>query len=1050
VLFSRKSFPIAVALLCLGAMAPQLPALAQAEDALLSVEGVLEPGDETLEDESLFDSYSFEGRAGQTVTIVLESVEFDPYLLLLDAQQEKIAENDDFSEENRNSALTVTLPEDGIYWVVANAYDAGGWGQYQLTVSSSQEPIFSSVATQQAEANRLFQQGIQQYRTSQFRAALQSWEAALKLYREIENRAGESKSLGHLGLVYDSLGQYKKAIEYHQQSLAINREIGDLAEEGYSLGNLGNVFYSLGQYEKAIEFHQQSLAINREIDDGSADLTVRAREGASLNNLGLVYRSLGAYEKAIEFYHQSLAIQREIGDRAGEGNSLNNLGNVYLSLGQYKKAIEYHQQSLAIDREIGDRAGEGDSLNNLGLVYRSLGEYEKAIEYHQQSLAIDREIGNRAGEGASLNNLGNVYDSLGQYKKAIEYHQQSLAIDREIDDRAGESKSLGNLGAAYDSLGQYEQAIEFHQQSLAIKREIGDRAGEGASLNNLGSVYDSLGEYEKAIEFYQQSLAIDREIGNRAGEGASLNNLGNVYDSLGEYEKAIEYHQQSLAIDREIGDLAGEGNSLNNLGLALYNSGQLAQAEEYLRAGIEVLESVRSQSGGDANKISIFDTQARTYRIFQQVLIAQNKTNAALEIAERGRARAFVELLSQRLSPEQSDTAPQPPTIEQIKQIAQEQNATLVEYSIITDELEIAGKKQWRQSQLYIWVVKPTGEVSFRTADLTELAKKGESLNTLVAKSRHYIGARGRSLVTVKPAPDAENINRLRQLHEILIEPIADLLPTDPEEKIIFLPQGPLFLVPFPALQDEKENYLIENHTILTAPAIQVLQLTREQRDEIRRGGFAKPAPTLIVGNPTMPSIAVEIGETPTKLKQLPGAEREAKNIAQLLVSEPLIGTQATRKAVVEQMSSAKIIHLATHGLLDDFKGQGVPGAIALAPDGTGKRNDGLLTSNEILDLNLSAELVVLSACDTGRGEITGDGVIGLSRSLVLAGVPSLVVSLWAVDDYSTAFLMSEFYKNWQQTGDKAQSLRQAMLATREKYPEPEHWAAFTLIGESE
>ncbi|NES86989.1 MAG: CHAT domain-containing protein, partial [Moorea sp. SIO2B7] len=142
--------------------------------------------------------------------------------------------------------------------------------------------------------------------------------------------------------------------------------------------------------------------------------------------------------------------------------------------------------------------------------------------------------------------------------------------------------------------------------------------------------------------------------------------------------------------------------------------------------------------------------------------------------------------------------------------------------------------------------------------------------------------------------------------------------------------------------------------------------------------------------------------------------------------------------------------HLATHGLLNDFKGQGLPGAIALAPDGTGKRNDGLLTANEIFDLKLKAELVVLSACDTGRGELTGDGVIGLSRALIQAGVPSIIVSLWAVDDASTAYLMQQVYQKWEKTGDKAKALREAMLATKEQYRNPVYWAAFTLIGESD
>ncbi|HEY9873647.1 MAG TPA: CHAT domain-containing protein, partial [Candidatus Obscuribacterales bacterium] len=178
----------------------------------------------------------------------------------------------------------------------------------------------------------------------------------------------------------------------------------------------------------------------------------------------------------------------------------------------------------------------------------------------------------------------------------------------------------------------------------------------------------------------------------------------------------------------------------------------------------------------------------------------------------------------------------------------------------------------------------------------------------------------------------------------------------------------------------------------------------------------------------------------------LPGAEEEANAIAPLINTQAFTGAKATKAAVVSQMPNAKIIHLATHGLLDEYRGLG--SAIALAPTAT---DNGLLTAEDILKLKLNAELVVLSACNTGRGRITGDGVVGLSRSFISAGVPSIIVSLWAIPDSPTAFLMSEFYKSWQQdpNKDKAKALRKAMLATMKERPAPENWAAFTLIGEA-
>ena len=232
---------------------------------------------------------------------------------------------------------------------------------------------------------------------------------------------------------------------------------------------------------------------------------------------------------------------------------------------------------------------------------------------------------------------------------------------------------------------------------------------------------------------------------------------------------------------------------------------------------------------------------------------------------------------------------------------------------------------------------------------------------------------------------------------------------------------------------------LFEQHSILTVPAIQVLDFTRQQRQRVGNMEI------LIVGNPTMPSVSPRPGEKPQQLPNLPGAEQEAKAIAQLLNTQALIGKDATKAVVLERMPGARIIHLATSAIVDEEHGIG--SAIALAPSGN---DNGWLTAEEILNLRLNADLVVLSGCNTGLGKITGDGVIGLARAFIAAGASSVIVSLGYVSDEATAFLMTEFYRNLQQKMDKAQALRGATLATMKQYPNQQDWGAFTLIGEAE
>ncbi|MEG5213442.1 CHAT domain-containing protein, partial [Microcoleus sp. ARI1-A3] len=576
---------------------------------------------------------------------------------------------------------------------------------------------------------------------------------------------------------------------------------------------------------------------------------------------------------------------------------------------------------------------------------------------------------------------------------------------------------------------------------LAIARSIKDRLGEGTALGNLGAAYRSVGDYAKAIEYAQQYLAIARSIKNRLGEGTALGYLGGAYLYLGDYAKAIEYSQQYLTIARSIKNREGEGRALTNLGLAFLKAGNPTEAEKMLLNGIQVWESMRQLLGSnDVNQVSIFEGQAYTYRTLQQVRVAQKNPIAALEIAERGRARAFVDLLTQRLSSGSSNPAiASSPNSDEIRQIAKAQNATLVQYSIIYDTFEIQGKQVGRESALYIWVIQPTGEITFREVDLKPLWQKhNRSLANLIVGNQEFLAVRSRSTGFVNPQID------LPTLHQLLIDPIANLLPKDPNAHVIFIPQGSLFQAPFGALQDANGTYLIEKHTILTAPSIQVLALTRQQRQKLAQKQ-SHSGRALVLGNPTMPNVPSYPGAPQQVLPRLPGAETEARSIARLLNTQPIIGAQGTKAAIVQKMSQASIIHLATHGLLDDSWGLG--SAIALAPSGT---DNGWLTAAEILDMKLQANLVVLSACNTGEGKITGDGVTGLSRALISAGVPSVIVSLWSVPDAPTSELMKEFYQNLQHNPDKAQALRQAMLSTMKTHQEPRNWAAFTLIGEAE
>ncbi|MBD2316060.1 CHAT domain-containing protein [Phormidium tenue] len=356
-----------------------------------------------------------------------------------------------------------------------------------------------------AEAGRLLNQGLQQYRNNQTQAAFQTWQKTLQIYREIKDRAGEGKVLNNFGIAYYMLGQYDKSVNFFQQRLAIARELNDRKGEANALDSLGLNYILLGQYEKAIAIYQQAVAIFQELND-------RQNEGNAVGNLGIAYRELGKYQKAINFHQQQLTITREIKDRAGEGRALGGLGIVYRELGQYQKAITFYEQDLAIAREFKDLNGQGRAFNNLGIAYGDLLKYKEAVTFYQQALEIFRDIENRKEEGSTLGNLGIAYRELGQYQKALTFHQQQLAIAYAIKDRVTEGKAVGGLGIIYNKLRQYDKALPFYLRDLAIALELGDRRGEGRVFNNLGVIFADLDQTTLSILAYKQSVNIQESI----------------------------------------------------------------------------------------------------------------------------------------------------------------------------------------------------------------------------------------------------------------------------------------------------------------------------------------------------------------------------------------------------------------------------------------------------------------------------------------------------------------------------------------------------------
>ena len=693
----------------------------------------------------------------------------------------------------------------------------------------------SSMSSIEMVVSNLFQQGNEQFQAGQFQAALQSWEQALSICQNLNKPQWQASTLGNLGKAYDCLGQHQKAIECHQKSLELSKHIRDPKTEMIALIDLGHAFDAMGQYTKAIESHEEAL------------------------NLA-----------------------SKLGEKNLEIGALSGLGNAYDSLHQYRKAIDYYLQQLVISHDLKDELNQAYALNNLGNAYRKSGKLQKGIEYLEQSLIIKQKLNDLYSTANTFGSLGNMYCSLGQYQRAIECHLQQLKIYQKVGDRHGEASALNSIGMDYQFLNQYSQSIEYLQQALEVGQEISSRQIEATSLGELGNAYCAQEQFQKGLKCYEKQLEISQEIGDRLGVASALGNQGVAYYKISDYQKAIEFSQKQLVISEEITNLKSKAESLNNLGAAFLRLGKLLEAEEKLCQAVEVQESLRGDGLRDAYKVSIFETQSSCYRLLQEALISQNKVREALEVSERGRARALVELLASKSSPDPNRLDRLAPYLDcqQISKIARDRKTTIVEYSIIYNDLS-------QESSILIWVVSSAGEINFHQVDLSDLRKQTQSarpLADLILQNMKFLSS--------KEEQNGDSKSFKEKLYMLLINPIADLLPTDSNALVAFIPQQSLFLLPFSVLQDLTGKYLDEQFTILTSPSIQLLEISRSiNHPETEHGLNA-----LVVGNPKMPSIAQAFGEPPQMLRSLPGSETEAIAVANLLNTEPILGSRATKK----------------------------------------------------------------------------------------------------------------------------------------------------------
>ena len=699
-----------------------------------------------------------------------------------------------------------------------------------------------------------------------------------------------------------------------------------------------------------------------------------------------------------------------------------------------------------MEDKCGVRKIELSCYQKLGEVSEFLGEYVKAKEYYIKALAIAEENGDREAEAACYERVGRLFQILGEYSKAKEYNEKALAIAEKNGDKGTQAAYHGCLENEFQSIGKKDDQTDKEDCEIlpATAEKLGDRKlTEPSCDEKLGNLFESLGKAIKA------NNCKDIE------EGRSYSLLGACFAVFGDSITSKQYFDEALRLCRNTNDKEGESFCHFLMTFAMKEQGNIPDAKSHFFASIE--KSARIQNflqDHDQLKVLFFEKFNQDYRHLSQLLCALGNSHCeSLYMEEIGRARALADLMSSKYSVENE-----------------------ISVNLKWGDLEEVVRKERNCDCLYIsycgaiinlWVLKVSRPLFFRRININEYTS-GKASSSRVddlfchefyrqlncstseeCEERPWFPSNAcseqvcessqgdspaESRLMNEDGEDSPDI--LADNYKMIIDPVVHLLD---KPEIIIVPDRLFFKLPFAALKDERGKYLSESFRIRIVPSLTTLKLIQESpADYHSRTG------ALIVGDPDV-GLVFYRGER-VRRWHLPSAREEAEIIGDLVGSQPLLGKQATKQAVIQNINSVSLIHFACHG--DPERGEIILAPSPLRCNKIPQEEDYLLTMAEISQVRVRAKLVVLSCCHSAKGPISSEGVVGIARAFLGSGARSVLVALCRIDDKATKQLMGCFYFHLVGGKSASESFHQATKWMIENHHPVEQWAPFMLIGD--
>ena len=984
-----------------------------------------------------------------------------------------------------------------IFVLVAVTFAGLGCVQAQVSPNNTTGEGVSNAPT--TKASDVLARARKLYSEEGARIALPEFEKALALFREQKDRKGEAITLGLIGNCYKRLGELGRALDFLQRALAMKRELGDRVEEGKTLSHLGLLHWEMGQYPPAIDYLNNAIALGRQLND-------RVLEASSRNNLGLVYDELGEYRRSLAEYYQALELYKGTDFERGISDAIGNLGGTNLLLGEYKEALRYYQQALAIDERLKLKAETSLDLGNIALCYLGLGRIDESIQHFDRALKLARDASLKKEEALWQKGKASALVQMGKYTEALDQYRQALQTYEQAGQKQLLIEALADLGALEVRLGDIASAEKDFRRALDLSSSIGHARGIALNLISLGNLEWRRKRFNEAAALYRDALSRAIEMKEQASTAKARIQLAFTYRDLKQLDKAAEEAKQAREIARaieasplELEALYAQGEVERARGrheeaLKHFSSGEeivretnpelrwrlafgtgqslegLQRNEEALAAyqtAVKTIESVRSELREERFRAGFIEDKYQVYVALVELLLKLNRVPEAFDFAERLRARSYLELFDRGQPPIKNETQRQTEAtlrsrIRQLQRQIEEENSKArpeqkrQAFDVFSKELAQAERDYQNflddlqsSDPAYasgrILKVPSTTEVQKqipRGAALLEYVLARDSLLIFVVTSD---GLRA-STVPVRSADVDAKVELLRDLmlrrntnewelpatslYKILIEPLESAGWLKEVSQLYIVPHGTLHYVPFAALLQKpgtRSKALVDYYTLAYLPAAASLVYKEDSP------GNAKSVLALAPSN-----------------TRLLFARQESQDISNFFPQQKkvLVGSLATESSFKRLAHEYDVIHLATHGYFNKLNP--LLSGLILEPDNF---DDGRMEVHEILGLKINAKLVTLSACDTALGTgyfadvPAGDDLVGLTRAFLFAGTPSVLATLWEVNDRSAATLMRGFYGQLRQS-DKATSLARAQRRMRSgPYKHPYYWSSFVLVG---